>query len=407
MEDLNQIDRVTVQPGDRFVVRTPSRVPDVIMARIGEYVAKSLGVPVDRVLVLDDGMTLAAVTGLDERRVPDLLAANNRYHERNVRLSSALLAAVQQFRFYERQHRAKDTPEATVKADVNERMAMMLESTVLARGTVPSAWFAFANAHQIALNFMGVLDTVLALHDVKTSEAHADLRASWAQQLDALGAMALEEAPEGALTIALSPDAELPQDVVRLVIAARAAAYQENGEALKALDAAVEAFADRVAWDDAPELEEGQTARKPTAMTEAGAIAAGGSALVRAFLHQERLTGGADDHVDAAALNAFVAYAVEQLKGRAQALAQGVITPEQARVVHVDFDRAGSVESVVTLDLSGANLTPLGVGEVYSMRGAKLVPAKPTLAPVSCPSCGRNLYTDAPCCEKCPDGGVL
>lgn len=47
----------------------------------------------------------------------------------------------------------------------------------------------------------------------------------------------------------------LPPDVVRLVIAARNVAFEDqpSREALKELDEASEAFADRVPWEDEPE----------------------------------------------------------------------------------------------------------------------------------------------------------
>lgn len=333
MDDLDQIDRVTVQPGDRFVVRVPGKYTHSAHDNIRAHVAFGLGVDVDHVLVLEDDMTLAAVSTLDERRVPDLLDANNRYHDRNVALSSGLLAAVQQFRFYERQHRAKGTPDADRKADVNQMMAHRLEGIVLARGTVPSAWFAFASAHQIALNFKGVLDSVMVLHDVTTSDAHEDLRETWTQQLDALGAMALEEAPEGALTITLAQDDELPKPY------------------------------------------------KATAQTEAGSIAAGGSALVAAFVHHHGGEGAAMAPQAREMIEAFTAFAVDQLKARTLgADFQIVDAPKPSdgvAVVHVDFAKGGGVEGI---------------------KG---------LAPVSCPDCGRNLYTAAECCPKCPDGGVL
>ena len=45
----------------------------------------------------------------------------------------------------------------------------------------------------------------------------------------------------------------IPDDVRRLVIAARVVAFQDQGrEAMKELDAASEAFADRIQWDDEP-----------------------------------------------------------------------------------------------------------------------------------------------------------
>ncbi|MFC5421969.1 hypothetical protein ACFPOB_20615 [Bosea eneae] len=53
--------------------------------------------------------------------------------------------------------------------------------------------------------------------------------------------------------------AGLPEDVARLVVAARIVAYSDqSAEALRELDKASEAFADRVAWDDEPIDEEGE-----------------------------------------------------------------------------------------------------------------------------------------------------
>ena len=46
----------------------------------------------------------------------------------------------------------------------------------------------------------------------------------------------------------------VPADVRRLVIASRRVAFEtQDREAIKELDAASEAFADRVPWDDEPE----------------------------------------------------------------------------------------------------------------------------------------------------------
>lgn len=46
----------------------------------------------------------------------------------------------------------------------------------------------------------------------------------------------------------------LPPDVIELVVAARIVAHEDQGpEALRRLDAAAEAFAARVPWDDEPD----------------------------------------------------------------------------------------------------------------------------------------------------------
>jgi hypothetical protein len=51
----------------------------------------------------------------------------------------------------------------------------------------------------------------------------------------------------------------LPEDVVRLVIAARVVAFEDQGaEALRELDKASEAFAARVPWDNEPDYPKGE-----------------------------------------------------------------------------------------------------------------------------------------------------
>lgn len=48
----------------------------------------------------------------------------------------------------------------------------------------------------------------------------------------------------------------IPDDVRDLVIAARVVAFEDQGhEAIRALDKASEAFADRIPWEDEPEAE--------------------------------------------------------------------------------------------------------------------------------------------------------
>lgn len=55
------------------------------------------------------------------------------------------------------------------------------------------------------------------------------------------------------LVAALPEPAQLPQDVINLVIAAREVAYEDfDPEKIKALDTASEAFASRVPWDNEP-----------------------------------------------------------------------------------------------------------------------------------------------------------
>lgn len=58
-----------------------------------------------------------------------------------------------------------------------------------------------------------------------------------------------------AIRALITTPSTLPADVVRLVIAARIVAFEDQGpEAMKELDKASEAFAERVPWDDEPSL---------------------------------------------------------------------------------------------------------------------------------------------------------
>lgn len=353
MNDIDLISRVTVNPGDRFVVRVPNRVPDVVMTRIGEYVASRLGVPVDHVLVLDDAMTLAAVSTLDQRREADLLDANNRAHERNVRLSSAIMAAVIQFRFYEAQHRAKGTPEADAKAEVNRQLAEQLDCVALGQGTTVGApWRQFALAHQLAANLHGMLEA----HVENTGEAleadDAALVAEWVRQLDDVGQIALDKSVVGELTISLKADATAYKGLTRaLDFMAWVAKSPVLGSEDEELDAAalsqhaqleLESIM-RSLGEEAPPQD---AAYKPTAMTEAGSIAAGGSALVRAFIENVGFAYKAQDNE--ALLRDFAAFAVDQLKARTLGADFQITPPPQPSdtsvVTTVDFGKGGAMQ---------------------------------------------------------------
>lgn len=134
MEDkLNDVARVQVRPGDRFVIRHPDRLSSEAQRFIRHSAAKALGVEPERVLLLDGGLDLAVVGAEDGRRVADLLEANTRSHNRIVALSAALAASAAQFRDYERLHRAKGTDEGDAKAIRNAVMAEKLEGVLADR----------------------------------------------------------------------------------------------------------------------------------------------------------------------------------------------------------------------------------------------------------------------------------
>ena len=353
MEDLNPAKRVTPRPGDRFVIETEHHLPSSAPAAIARYVAKSLGVSPDDVLVLDGGMALSVVSPCDPRREADLLDANNRMHERNVRLSSAIMAAVIQFRFYEAQHRAKGTPEADAKAEVNRQLAEQLDCVALGQGTTVGApWRQFALAHQLAANLHGMLEA----HVENTGEAleadDAALVAEWVRQLDDVGQIALDKSVVGELTISLKADATAYKGLTRaLDFMAWVAKSPVLGSEDEELDAAalsqhaqleLESIM-RSLGEEAPPQD---AAYKPTAMTEAGSIAAGGSALVRAFIENVGFAYKAQDNE--ALLRDFSAFAVDQLKARTMG-ADFQITPppkpsDASAVVTVDFGKGGGMQ---------------------------------------------------------------
>lgn len=90
----------TVLPGQRLVLTHPDYLPGVAHGHLHERVAEWWGGEGDppALLILDGGAKLAAFSPEAAlRRESDLLAANNRGHERNVRLSSALIALIERF----------------------------------------------------------------------------------------------------------------------------------------------------------------------------------------------------------------------------------------------------------------------------------------------------------------------
>jgi hypothetical protein len=63
----------------------------------------------------------------EQRRIDDLLEANNRYLERARSAEHLLLTAMSTFRKYERHHLAKNTPESFMKAKDNADFADLIE----------------------------------------------------------------------------------------------------------------------------------------------------------------------------------------------------------------------------------------------------------------------------------------
>ena len=290
MEKLPPIKTVTPAPGDRFVVQTKDYLPTSAHSQIQQAVAQTLGVPQAQVLVLDGGLSLTALRLMDQRREADLIEANNRAHNRNAELSFALGRAVQTFGLYAELHLAKGTQEGVDKAAANRRMAQALEEALKVNstgsktvGSLTIKLAADATTHKAltrALDFMAWV-------------AQSPVLGSEDEELDAAG---------------LSDHARLELESIMASL----------GEEAPAQDAAY----------------------KPTAMTEAGSIAAGGSALVKAFLHSGR---GDVSPAEVDALHQFAAFAVDQLKARTVG-ADFQITPppkpsDASAVVTVDFGK--------------------------------------------------------------------
>lgn len=63
-------------------------------------------------------------------RVQELLAANSRLVLKGRDLKRQLEKARDQFKFYGEQHRAKNTKEADIKAEVNEGLVLEIQKTL-------------------------------------------------------------------------------------------------------------------------------------------------------------------------------------------------------------------------------------------------------------------------------------
>lgn len=138
MEDpMKNTRRVQRQPGDRYVVQTKEYLPAHIQARLREEVARQLGVNPTLVAILDGGLDLTVVGLEDQRRVPDLLEANNRLHNRNVNLSCAIIRAQGVFIEYAKLHEAKGTEDGAAKARANREHARYLDDFLTAFGPEP------------------------------------------------------------------------------------------------------------------------------------------------------------------------------------------------------------------------------------------------------------------------------
>lgn len=307
-EHLPTVTHVRRSPDDRYVITTEDHLSDIAAARLSQRVASHMDVSAGHVLVLDGGLSLAVVSPTDQRRVPDLLAANTRTWNRNTALSAALIALVEHFERVD----APESDRAAIAAacaafKVNAdpvvqpmggdgnlswgREVWPHEDQLAVRPTV-DLWRNLALVHQLAANFSGMLEAHVENTGEELDTEDRALADDWTRQLDQIGQHALDNAPEGSLVIALRPD---PEPVVPV--------------------------------------------------NEAGPVVAGGSALVSAFMEGYPVVAAVQP-ATRKLLEDFVAFAAQQLKGRvASRPAGGVIAPGRQYIVGED-----GPEVVVPLD---------------------------------------------------------
>lgn len=64
--EITDVQRLTLKPGDRLVVRTGEKLSPEVAATLREHLHGWLGLPDDvRIVVLDSGVSLEVVEGLD------------------------------------------------------------------------------------------------------------------------------------------------------------------------------------------------------------------------------------------------------------------------------------------------------------------------------------------------------
>ncbi len=101
----------------------------------------------------------------------------------------------------------------------------------------------------------GVMVTLAALCNTANLDIHVAAVTELARVWTKIETIRAKQAtkPKGS-ALPVAPNNAFPPDVQRLVIAARIVAFEDqSAEALRELDQASEAFADRVPWEDEPE----------------------------------------------------------------------------------------------------------------------------------------------------------
>jgi len=153
----------------------------------------------------------------------------------------------------------------TIKRDQLERADRFMEEALELAQTLPG--FGADRAHALVdyvfsravgdrfQEVGGVMVTLAALCNASELDipdaAETELARVWTK-VEAIRAK--QAAKPTGIALPVAPVDALPADVRRLVIAARIVAFEDqSAEAIRELDQATEAFADRVPWDNAPE----------------------------------------------------------------------------------------------------------------------------------------------------------
>ena len=65
LPEITEVQRLTLKPGDRLIVRVPDRIDAATAARMLEVIRGRLGLPDDaRIMILDRDMSMEVVEGL-------------------------------------------------------------------------------------------------------------------------------------------------------------------------------------------------------------------------------------------------------------------------------------------------------------------------------------------------------
>lgn len=336
MRELPTITHVPPSPGAAYVVQCEDWLPDFAKQQLVDRLVRTFGATPDRVFILDGGRTLSVIGLEDQRRVPDLLDANNRLHHRNVNLTCAVMRAQGVFIEYAQLHEAKGTEEGAEKARANRAHARYLDDFVQAFGAdnakASPQWLAI-RAEVLKAALVDLLDA--SLKDYGSPDGEDDAEAVAHGQSVAGGPIEPSAVTFGHLRRAQGAVAAYwTQPESEAFVIDKGDGYRGAFYTLAAMmDVAASPDSPATVWRDQmlPRL---RAVFRPGDMgvplKEAGPVVAGGKSLVSAFLHQWEPPIAPNDESgvrkDAEALLAeFTAFAADQLKARTGSCSVAVV----------------------------------------------------------------------------------